>query len=34
VLGISDTTVKKQVGNAVRILRLKINLSILLFYFF
>ncbi len=34
VLGISDTTVKKQVGNAVRVLRLKINLSILLFYFF
>lgn len=34
IMGISDTTVKKQVGNAVRILRLKVNLSILLFYFF
>lgn len=34
LLGISETTVKKQVSNAVRILRLKVNLSVLLFYFF
>jgi len=34
ILNISDTTVKKQVSNAVRILRLKINLAILLSYFF
>lgn len=33
-LGISDKTVKKQVSNAVRILRLKINLSILFSIFF
>lgn len=33
-LGISDKTVKKQVANAVRILRLKINLSILFSLFF
>lgn len=32
-LGISDTTVKKQVCNAVRILRLRINPFILIFYF-
>jgi RNA polymerase sigma-70 factor (ECF subfamily) len=32
-LGISDKTVKKQVGNAVRILRFKINLSILFSFF-
>ncbi|NQX39183.1 RNA polymerase sigma-70 factor, ECF subfamily [Pedobacter steynii] len=34
ILGISDTTVKKQIVNAVRLLRLKINLSILFYYFF
>lgn len=34
ILGISDTTVKKQIVNAVRLLRIKINLSILLYYFF
>jgi RNA polymerase sigma-70 factor (family 1) len=33
-LGISDKTVKKQVGNAVRILRLKINLLVLFSFFF
>ncbi|MNL17188.1 RNA polymerase sigma factor [compost metagenome] len=33
-LGISDKTVKKQVVNAVRILRLKINLSIFLLNLF
>lgn len=33
-LGISDKTVKKQVVNAVRILRLKINLSIFFFSLF
>jgi RNA polymerase sigma-70 factor (ECF subfamily) len=34
LLGISDTTVKKQVQNALRLLKLKINLSILIHYFF
>lgn len=34
ILGISGTTVKKQVCNAIRILRLKIDPFILLFYFF
>lgn len=32
-LGISETTVKKQVNNAIKILRLKLNLMILMGYF-